>query len=218
MYFLPILARQAAILPGTNCEAARAQRALAIQAMAALNMDMGAVMRADIGLGDIRPPESPRPHWWLRIGSRLRAMTSARRSLEHMLRYTSVYEPLVASPVDRGIAGVRPLEVLRQWEVRRLLTDVVPPNTEGYRMDQIGHQVPHPSGLVTHLVRCSGLLMKQADGPWCFGVVRYLPPAAEAAIIKDAVRLVTGHRHAFPRQRRRRRRRSQRFQRRPVIW
>ena len=76
MHIFPTLAWQAAILPGTNCEAARKQRETAITAMAALNLDMSAVMRADIGLEDIRPPQSPRPNCWRRIGNRLRALTS----------------------------------------------------------------------------------------------------------------------------------------------
>ncbi len=196
MHIFPKLAWQAAILPGTNCEAARKQRETAITAMAALNLDMSAVMRADIGLEDIRPPQSPRPNCWRRIGNRLRALTS-RKSLDHLLRYTSMYEPLGFSPVDRGIAGVKPLDVLQSWQVRRLQTDVIPNNTEGYRMDQIMQAVPHASGAITQILTCNGMLAKKANGPWSFGVVRYQSPSAEAAIVKDAVRLVTGHRHAF---------------------
>ncbi len=73
MHILPKLAWQAAILRGTNCEASRKQRDTALTAMVALNLDMSAVMRADIGLGDIRPLQPPEPNRWRRTGNRLRA-------------------------------------------------------------------------------------------------------------------------------------------------
>lgn len=194
-HILPTLARQAAILPGTNCPAARQQRTAAIDAMAALSLDMSAVMRADLGLEDVRLPKPPTPNLRQRIVSKLRFRESRRlrESPDHLLRFTSKYQPLVRSPVDRDGSAPDPFVLLREWRVRNWPGNI-PADAEGYRGP--GEVIQLMTGSAKQLL-CAAILMKKPDSPWIFAISGGQPQNTQVEIAKDAVRLVTGHRRAF---------------------
>ena len=98
------------------------------------------------------------------------------------------------SPVDRDGSAVDPFNLLRSWRVLGLPGNSVPADADGYRLDRL---IGIHSGPTMHSV-CMGLPMKRPDTPWAFGVSSNQPLEAQVEVAKDAVRVVTGHRHAFP--------------------
>jgi hypothetical protein len=91
--------------------------------------------------------------------------------------------------------------VLTQWQVRRLTTDDVPPNVNGYRSATVTHHLN--GGQIVDRQVAAGMPEPQAMAvkaprePWRFGIVNDQESAVQDRIVRDAIRLITGHVHAF---------------------
>lgn len=168
---LPCLAYQAVPLPGTASVAALSQRELAIAALTMLMVDFTGVMRQDVGLSG-----------W-------RERRQFRRQREGA---QAVYEALRVSIVDRSNPPSDIAKLLWSWQVQDLRGEFIPEDISGYYVDVNDIPLKCPIGFTPQA--CA---QKPPAGTWRFGIVRGLHPEIETEILKDIVRLVTGHHNAF---------------------
>jgi hypothetical protein len=98
------------------------------------------------------------------------------------------YAPLLVSPIDRPGAHLERL--LWSWQV--LTTDGIdmPDSIAGYDVDEIDMKAP-----TGHVAQAA--LFKSTVGHWQFGVRSDVHPDVKNKIAADALRLITGHTHAF---------------------
>jgi hypothetical protein len=92
--------------------------------------------------------------------------------------------------------------VLTKWQVRRLTTDDLPVSTSGYRSATVTH---HLAGgriverdVLPGMPQPQAMAIKSPREPWRFGIVSDLDGDVQQRIVRDAIRLITGHVHAFP--------------------
>ncbi|UNB98349.1 hypothetical protein H5U98_22765 [Mycolicibacterium boenickei] len=168
---LPCLAYQGVPLPGAATIAALSQRRLAIGAMTLLMVDLTGVMRQDVGLSGWRER---------------RQFTKQKKSSQ------PVYAAMILSIVDRPHPPEDLGKLLWEWQVQDLSASTVPDTIAGYYVEAKRIPLKHPKGFEPQA--CA---QKPRDGSWRFAIVRGLPTAVESEIIKDMVRLVTGHHNAF---------------------
>lgn len=177
--YVPNLAYGAVPLPGVVHEASLEQRKSAERAIMGLHVHMLYQMRRDIGL--IR--------WWY---VRLRWNLWKERKFQ-------TYTKAGVCVADKKGENVD--DVLTKWQVRRLTTDDLPVNIGGYRSATVTHHLA--GGRIVERDVLSGMPQPQAMAiksprdPWRFGIVNNLDSEVQNRIVRDAIRLITGHVHAF---------------------
>jgi hypothetical protein len=164
---LPRLAVQALPLPGTRHHPGMAQREDAIRAMSGLLMLASAVMRNDVGLG----------------GWRYRRMVH-KTGKKALHRFQSL------SPVDRPGPEPDLAQLMWAWHVKNGDGDI-PKKLAGYGVAAVP-MIAAPDGFAPQ-----AFAIKPNETYWQFGFLVDLDPARRDAIVADALRLITGHHHAF---------------------
>lgn len=192
---IPTLALQALPLPGAVNGPALRQRAAAGKSISELATHLLLVMRRDMGL----MPWSEWREWKVRY---------------HLFknRKLTAQQEQAKSPVDRSdyvheeYDRVDQLSItLENWEVRRLSGDSshTSPAEDTYRIDGPMTYVDPSGGSTLNFDRIDGkhhpqaLLVKPRLDHWRLGVARGLPTEVEVPLLKDVMRLVSGHGKAF---------------------
>jgi hypothetical protein len=113
------------------------------------------------------------------IGWRQRhAVKNARQSIEDMV-------------IECDVDTDDPLTTLRNWGVRALVGTDVPGSLDGYRLASL------PVSTTDDGDEPQGFAAKYRDHFWQFGMLKGLPPAVEAELLADAIRVITGHIHGY---------------------
>ncbi|WP_264062454.1 hypothetical protein [Mycolicibacterium hippocampi] len=168
---LPRFAYLAVPLPGTEHSAALAQRNQAIAMMSQLLEQLGAVLRGDVGL--------------LRRRQR-RALDQTCDLFNSIKVECEVDDPRFKESPDL-------LKIFGDWQVRPLSGADPPADIEQYRLDTLQTYIDTPDD--RHAIQA--VAVKAGDEPWRLGIVRSLPVVVDFEILKDAIRLITGHIHGF---------------------